>query len=420
MRRARWSRKKIEETITQTLFWQSREDDGKAEDVDALLDKVFDIDLDDEATTVEFDGFAVDPADWHGMPIPERNWLWPDWILKRKVSALYGDGGVGKTTLIMQLAVAVALGLNFLGEEVAQGPVFMLLAENEQEDTHRSLDAVTRHYGVSLSDLRGRMLIASRAAEDNALAHFLPEGISSTEVYEKILEEVRGLKPALIVLDPLSEIFTGNENVRTDAYAFVNKICRRLAQEVDAAVVILAHPSASGMTTGEGTSGTTGWSGALRARFYMSHAGERGDRALVDRRVLTRMKINDAQSGAAIELTYRDGVYVTDARNGDAPTPIDRVVDEVRVKFAAGDPWSAHHQAGHRHIVPHLQTKLGLTKEKAAKLVHQALQAGSIVEVEYDPHSHKKGLATPQQARETSAKQQSTKSNRKGANHMKS
>ena len=54
----------------------------------------------------------------------------------RKVTALYGDGGTGKTLLAMQLMVASALGMPFLDLEVRQGRVYGLLAENDTEDTH--------------------------------------------------------------------------------------------------------------------------------------------------------------------------------------------------------------------------------------------------------------------------------------------
>lgn len=49
--RAGWSRERIEKEVLNSLFWQSREDDGKAEDVDHLLDKIFDDDNTDALRT---------------------------------------------------------------------------------------------------------------------------------------------------------------------------------------------------------------------------------------------------------------------------------------------------------------------------------------------------------------------------------
>ena len=45
---------------------------------------------------------SFDPSDWANLPVPKRQWLVPDLIPMRKVTALYGDGGTGKTLLAMQ------------------------------------------------------------------------------------------------------------------------------------------------------------------------------------------------------------------------------------------------------------------------------------------------------------------------------
>jgi hypothetical protein len=104
--------------VMTTCFWRAREAEGKREDPLRLIRRLF---SDAARHVVESgEGFrSFDPSDWATLPVPERQWLVPDLIPMRKVTALYGDGGTGKTLLAMQLMAASALGMPFLDLKVA-------------------------------------------------------------------------------------------------------------------------------------------------------------------------------------------------------------------------------------------------------------------------------------------------------------
>ena len=56
------------------------------------------------------------PAMWHDKPVPVRKWCIDGLIPDVNVTALYGDGGIGKTLLAMQLQIAKAIaGFQWLG-----------------------------------------------------------------------------------------------------------------------------------------------------------------------------------------------------------------------------------------------------------------------------------------------------------------
>ena len=54
-------------------------------------------------------------ADFAGLEIPPREWLAAERLPARDITLLTGDGGTGKSLLALQLAVARAIGSEWLG-----------------------------------------------------------------------------------------------------------------------------------------------------------------------------------------------------------------------------------------------------------------------------------------------------------------
>lgn len=396
--------------VTSTIFWKARERDGKAENPERLIERIFDADLDEDdgepetRPAVDFKSTlnAIDPADWEGLPVPVRQWIIKNWIPLLKVTLLYGDGGTGKTLLALMLAVAVALGHDFLGMKVEQGRVFAVLGENDETDTHIALADICRHYGVALDDLRGRARIASRSGFDNILMHFNKGTGKHSELFNKLLAEVTAFDADLIILETAADLFGGNENIRGEVRQFVAGCCEALAKQANAAVVLCAHPSVTGLRSGDGTAGSTAWSNSARSRLYLRrNIDEDGHEVHPDFRILERLKANFAARKDAIDLCWRDGVFVVNdpAQDRQAVTDIDqKLIDEVARAFEAGSPWSAHHQAGPRYIAMWIGPNLRQSPRAAKNMLSRLLADGRIMEAEIDAHTHKKGLCTPEQA----------------------
>ena len=88
------------------------------------------------------------------------------------------------------------------------------------------------------------------------------------------------------------------------------------------AVVLLAHPSLTGINTGTGLSGSTGWGFSARAHIDMTHPDAKDHDGTVRPdtgiRRLTVMKTNNGRIGETINMIWDQGVYrCTDA----APKP---------------------------------------------------------------------------------------------------
>lgn len=267
-------------------------------------------------------------ADLEGREVPPRQWLVRDLVPSGTVTLLGGDGGTGKSLLALQLACAVATGSTWLERQVSGGGAMFISAEDDDAELHRRLDDVVRASDMQFSDL-DRLTIRSLAGEDALLA-FLDRGsgvLSPSPLYAELDKRMDDEKPALVVLDTLADLFPGNENDRAQARHFIG-LLRGLAIRHDCAVVLLAHPSLSGLNSGSGTSGSTGWNNSVRSRLYLERVAQDGIEMNPDARVLSTKKANYGRTGGEISLTWRDGVFVADP----AETALDRMAGNAKAE----------------------------------------------------------------------------------------
>ena len=201
-------------------------------------------------------------ASFAGKPVPERRWIVRDMIPDKTVTLVSGDGGVGKSLLIGQLGIAVATGREWIGTLPERGPVVFVSAEDDLDELHRRVVAIANAQGIDIADLVDLHFVPL-AGSDAVMG--APEGkaaiIRETSIWRGLVAIVERIKPKLVILDTLADVFAGNEIASQEARQFVG-ILRGLAIKYELAVVLLAHPSLSGMASGAGTSGST--AGAIR------------------------------------------------------------------------------------------------------------------------------------------------------------
>jgi hypothetical protein len=211
---------------------------------------------------------VIDPRDWQDVPIPEREWFVDGFIPSRTVTNLTGDGGSGRTEIMLQLIAASSLGLPWFGKAVAPGPCLYFGAEDEGDELHRRLAKIVARSGRKLSELDDVRLVPM-AERDAVLAEPNKAGkILKTSIFQQLEWEAHKLQPKLIVIDPSADVFGGDEINRGQVRTFVSML-RTLAINLDCAVLLLSHPSISGMIAGTGSSGSTGWRNSVRSRLYL-------------------------------------------------------------------------------------------------------------------------------------------------------
>lgn len=252
----------------------------------------------------------VNPADWHGMPVPQREWFIEGLIPTRQVTILAGDGGVGKSLLGVQIASAACLGVETLGLTPAPCRVVYLGAEDEADEFHRRLADIVAAHDRTLADLADFRLIPL-ADRDALLATPDSKGVMQpTSNFVSLDNHVARHQPGLVVLDTSADLFGGDEIKRGQVRQFVAML-RGLAIKWNCAVLLLSHPSVSGMQTGSGTSGSTAWNNSVRSRIYLTRP--EGKDVDPDIRVLKTMKANYGAVGDEMKLRWRAGAFVLDS-----------------------------------------------------------------------------------------------------------
>jgi RecA-family ATPase len=127
-------------------------------------------------------------------------------------------------------------------------------------------------------------------------------------------------------------VFGGDEIDRSQVRKFVSML-RGLAIDYDCAVLLLSHPSLTGLNSGTGTSGSTAWNNSVRSRLYLQTTSP-------DARILKVVKANHGKVGEEIAIRWNDGAYELDD-GGDplvetlANSHIDKLFLELLALFSS-------------------------------------------------------------------------------------
>ena len=263
----------------------------------------------------------LNAADFEGKPVPERKWEVENYIPQHKPVLLYGDGGVGKSTIAQQLAVAKSARRDWLFLKTQPGRTLFLSAEDDDDEFHIRLDCIRADMGLQCADLAD-VQFQSLMEQDPTLGAFSKQQgkVIGTPLLHELEERVRDTMIDLVILDTLSDVFEGNENDRQQARAFI-RLLARLGLKTQSTVLALAHPSVSGMATGTGMSGSTGWNNTARARMYFYSEKDDED----DVRTLQVMKANYGPPNLRTKVRWQRGLYV----------PVTEAAQEAKAKYSA-------------------------------------------------------------------------------------
>ena len=252
----------------------------------------------------------ITPAAWPNEAPPPVDWLLTGRIPRGDVTTLHGDGGAGKTDIALRLAANVARGASdWFAHDIAVGKVLFVSGEEPERELRRRMWQHCQRDGYSLDMLAEnfRLWIPDEIHDAAmAVAERHTNIMRPTRVMQEIAAAILSLAPILVVVDNVAATFAGNQNDRVSVRSYVN-LWRQIAHGPSKpAVLLLDHPSLSGLTSNTGRGGNMDWRNAVRSALYLRPAEDKleADRGI---RILETMKSNYGPPGNPLRLVWAEG-----------------------------------------------------------------------------------------------------------------
>ena len=255
----------------------------------------------------------INVANWDDEPVPELEWAVLDRIPLRQVTLFSGEGSAGKSTTQLHLSFAHGLARDWLGTMPEPGPALFVDAEDDEKILHRRSAAILDHYGTTFKEaVDGGLHLVSLIGQDAVLGAASRRSgvIQPTPLFKRLLEAAGDIKPKMIGIASSANVYAGSEIDRQQVQQFIS-LLTAVARAANGALVLISHPSLTGINTDTGLSGNTAWHNAVRARFYMKgvkpEAGEQPDN---DLREIVFKKNNYGSISDTIVVRYTNGLFL--------------------------------------------------------------------------------------------------------------
>lgn len=211
------------------------------------------IDREAGARVVGMDGKPRQPTDappplwsaeggWIESDIPRRPWIVAPYIMRGSVTVLAGPGSAGKSSIVKAWLLASAFGLPF-SKFLPAGPqrVISYNTEDDLNEERRRMSATLRQFGRYPEEVPDTLRIIGPEDIGTLIVRDPVSGLCvSTAAMTQLEAMIEEFQPDYVVLDPLVELHTSEENDNTALRAVVAHF-RGLAQRHRIAVVLLHH-----------------------------------------------------------------------------------------------------------------------------------------------------------------------------------
>lgn len=262
------------------------------------------------------------PFEWIApAAIPPRQWLYGHHLIRRFVSMTVSPGGIGKSTLLLTEAVAMASGKQLLHDAPGRPlRVWYWNGEDTIEELQRRVAAICKRYGISESDLRGRLFIDSGRDLPICVATADRSGTTiATPTVEALDEAIREHQIDVLIVDPFvsTHMVPENDNMMMEVVA---RQFAEIADRTGCAIELVHH--------------------TRKSREEPSADDARGASAMVNRaravRVLSRMSAGDAKKAGIEDDQRRHFVRIDGAKQNLAPPASARWFQFVGVDLENG------------------------------------------------------------------------------------
>ena len=178
----------------------------------------------------------------NALTLPRRQWVYSNTYIRKYVTVTASAGGIGKTSLTMVEALAIATGRKLLGQPVhEQATVWVINLEDPLEEMQLRLAAAMQHYEIGHHEIENKLFMDAEDTIEIALAAEGRDGlIQNDALLEFMIKRINELNIGCVIIDPFVSTHLVNENNNASIQAVVAML-RRLARETGAAVHLVHH-----------------------------------------------------------------------------------------------------------------------------------------------------------------------------------
>jgi hypothetical protein len=216
-------------------------------------------------------------AQFNEADLPKRRWIYGNHYCRGFVSVTASAGGIGKTSLTMVEALAVATGRPLLGEKVhEQCNVWFICLEDPMDELKLRLAAIMREYNVTHDEIRGKFFMDAEDTINITLAMETRDGlIENTPLANAMRDKIIENNIGLVISDPFISMHAVNENSNPSIQAVVAMV-RRITRETGCAFGMIHHIRKTGGedATIDSVRGAGALIGAARSARVLNKVGK--------------------------------------------------------------------------------------------------------------------------------------------------
>ena len=186
-------------------------------------------------------------------PPPKREWLIQDILPTHSIILLAGDAGIGKTSLIYALTLALATGRNILGRSTTPHRILYFDEENSRPDCYQYLTC-------TWAGIKGDVDLATK---NFRFEHFTLAEVLS-DPFPPMKAIIKEHRPDLIVIDTLTpSCRIPDENSNAEAARALQKLRYAISEAPESRTLLLITHAKQNQDTKEwdirGAKGLKGW-----------------------------------------------------------------------------------------------------------------------------------------------------------------
>ena len=262
--------------------------------------------------------------DFNPLTLPKRRWIYGRTYIRDYVSLTASAGGIGKTSLTMVEAVAIATGKPLLNQPVHERTkVWIVNLEDPRSEGLLRLAAVMQHYNIKHADMAGWLFLDGEDDIRITLAAETREGVTENDaLLQYMTNKIKQLGIGVVIIDPLIGAHQVNENSNM-AVQVVVAMLRKLARDTGASVHPVHH-----IRKGNGDDATVDSVRGANALIGAARAA----------RVLNKVT-EEAAEKLGLEGDAAKGIFRSDDAKANLAAPSDKAtyLQTIGVQIANGE-----------------------------------------------------------------------------------